>query len=105
MIIASHQSEWVKEQATRELTIDVYLPVRQETGVWACRIILDFEKRYDNPVYGENSYQSLKLAVRFARILVDSFIARGWKIAKQFDDGNGDEFSKEEMEKYINALF
>ena len=105
MIIATHTSEWIREQSVQVLTINLYLPILRDTEVWACRVTIDFEKNHDSNIYGDDSFQSLKLAVGFVRILINGFVANGWKMAVRLDNGDIAAINKEEMEKYIHALF
>jgi len=107
MIIATHESEWIKEQSVQPLTINLYLPTRreQEIGEWGCRVTIDFQNKLDQIIYGDDSFQSLKLAVRFVRILIDGFIAKGWHVAVRCDNGDIAAVGKADMEKYIDAIF
>lgn len=58
--------------------IGVGAPVQQKTGEYGCAIVLppDYDSKM---IFGEDSLQSLSLALRFAADQINSHLAKGWK--------------------------
>lgn len=81
-------------------TIGLFAPVQQPTGEFGCGVSLP-----DSPkirmIYGEDSLQSITLALRYLADRIDALISRGW----EFYLGNsGDRFPFETYFSYPERI-
>ena len=77
--IAHTQSRVVKPSGEEgPYTIGVSRPIQQQTGEYGCQVCLP-DSIEPRTIYGEDSLQSLSLAMRFAADRIDDMIGKGWK--------------------------
>jgi hypothetical protein len=105
MIIATHQSEWIKDASSLAIKMDLYLPVQQPTGEWGCRLTIDTLEKMDKEIYGEDAFQCLKLALQLAKVFMLRSIGSGYTLVSKMEDGSIEKFDKKETEDYLNAIF
>jgi hypothetical protein len=68
----------------------VYLPRRDDRGMWSCGVSMGDLLQEDQPLFGEDSLQALCLALSFARSRLQDFVRGGGRL---LIPGTQDEFS------------
>lgn len=75
--------------ATR-CTIAIYAPEQQPTGEYGCALVIPSDKT-PRTIYGNDSLQSLALAIRFLSLQLRTRFDEGWRFHDtESDDRNGD---------------
>jgi hypothetical protein len=59
-------------------TIGISSPIKQKTGEYGCDVVLP-DSADSRTIYGEDSLQSLSLAMRFSADRINDMIAKGWR--------------------------
>lgn len=77
--IANTQSRVITPSGVTEIaTIGISSPVQQPTGEYGCRVCLP-DSSLPRTIYGEDSLQSILLALRFMAGRIDNMIAEDWQ--------------------------
>jgi len=71
-------------------TIAIYAPEQQPTGEYGCTLLIPNDKT-PQTIYGNDSLQSLTLAIRFLSLQLRTLFDEGWRFHDpEFDDRDGD---------------
>jgi hypothetical protein len=76
-----------KDDMRSDITIEICQPTQSKDGLWHTPIALHGDYGWKN-IFGEDSFQSLSLAIKFIRILLTSYLERGDRLVFQSDNSD-----------------
>ena len=80
------------------MTIRLWAPTQSDQMPWAC--VLEVTELFSpaKPIYGEDSWRALQLALRFTASLLEGFRSKAGRIYWPYDEGEGQRFELEPHE-------
>jgi len=76
-----------KDDKCTDLTVGISQPTQSEDGLWYTPIALHGDYGWKN-IFGEDSFQSLCLAIKFIKILLTSYLEKGDRLVFQADNSD-----------------